>query len=341
MADLLHLAESWRRTLWRAMTRTSLGRRCAHEPSTRLAVLALGHMSLALALTVLAPLWLLLLGPLLLGVPHVMADIRYLLLRPATPSTRRFALAVGLSLLALTALRIVAVLGGESWSEGEQALGVAAVLAGVLSAHSVPYRRTLALTLALAIAVFALTQPYQMALWLGHLHNFVALGLWLVWSWPQKPTLPPLAVLAAYATCLTLLASGLLESLPAGTALGLDFPMLVAELAPGMAPEIALRLVLIFAFAQAVHYTVWLRLVPNTPIFATRRSAPTLRRALDELRPDLGRMGCRLALGACLLVPLLGLFDPVGIRAIYLSLVLFHGWHELAAITHLIAGRRA
>lgn len=52
----------------------------------RLGAPAILHLAVALLLTGVAPLWLLLVGPLILGVPHIVADIRYLLLRdPGRP----------------------------------------------------------------------------------------------------------------------------------------------------------------------------------------------------------------------------------------------------------------
>jgi hypothetical protein len=36
--------------------------------------------------------------------------------------------------------------------------------------------------------------------------------------------------------------------------------------------------------------------------------------------------------GLTLLVPLLGLVDPLGVRAVYLSPALFHAWLELAVL---------
>src|SRR6478735_2828061 len=50
------------------------------------ALLAL-HASIALVLSVLAPTLLLIAGPLLLGVPHLLSDVRYLVLRPALSRT--------------------------------------------------------------------------------------------------------------------------------------------------------------------------------------------------------------------------------------------------------------
>jgi hypothetical protein len=58
----------------------------------------------------------------------------------------------------------------------------------------------------------------------------------------------------------------------------------------------------------------------------------SVQRSLQALRQDLGATGLRIAVGLTLLVPLLGLVDPLGGRAVYLSLALFHAWLELAVL---------
>src|SRR5437870_611666 len=60
-------------------------------------------MVFSLVATLLAPLWLLALGPVLLGVPHLMADVRYLILRRGLHHRRELWLPVGIP-LAMVAL---------------------------------------------------------------------------------------------------------------------------------------------------------------------------------------------------------------------------------------------
>ena len=113
------------------------------------------------------------------------------------------------------------------------------------------------------------------------------------------------------------------------------------KLAPGLDPTLAFRLVLVFAFAQAVHYTVWLRLIPNSGAYYTRSGPSTFRANVGALRRDLGRLGWALAVVACLAVPIAGVITPVVTRETYLSLVAFHGWLELASAATLLVRARA
>ncbi len=184
------------------------------------------------------------------------------------------------------------------------------------------------------------------ALTLGHLHNLIAFGLWIAWTWRGGSPGRWLGLIAVYLAAILLLAGGLLE--PAilafgglsGSAAGLDMAQMSATLAPGLSPVLGLRLVLIFAFAQAVHYAVWVRLVPSTEPFAQRRTALTFTRSTAVLRRDLGALGFALAVGLTLAIPVVGLFEPTATRAGYLSIVLFHGWLEIAMVAHLIVRRK-
>ena len=62
-----------------------LARAIAARRSVRVSVLLSLHASAALVVAVLAPSFLLAIGPLALGVPHLAADVRHLLIRRAAP----------------------------------------------------------------------------------------------------------------------------------------------------------------------------------------------------------------------------------------------------------------
>ncbi|HZS41320.1 MAG TPA: hypothetical protein VFF06_31035 [Polyangia bacterium] len=307
------------------------------SPHARLTARASLLLLASLAATVLAPLWLLLLAPIVLGVPHVVADLRWLVLRPGVE--RRVLVAIAPPLAAMTALRVINLAGGGSWPAVEIALGGAAIAGAI--AFSVERASTQRAAIALAAAALliaaGLLAPRQIALWLGHAHNLVAFGLLLAW-WPA-PSRNRAAVALVFAACAALIALGALDPLSraaggfAAPSTGLDFAGLTATLAPGLAPTLALRLVLLFAFAQAVHYAVWLSLLPR----AVAPRAPLL----SSLRAELGTPGLLVAAALALAVPACGLFAPARTRALYLSLVLFHGWLELALIARLAVRGKA
>ena len=346
MDTVLRGADTLRREVWRVVARTRLGRRCARDRSWRLAVLASGHVAVALALTVLAPLWLLLLAPLVLGVPHIVSDVRFLLVRPPRSLAAGAALGLLVPLGLMTALRALSAAGGPSFPEAEPMLGMAAVALGALLAQPRGAAAVLTAAGVVALAALALARPRDVALWLGHAHNLIAVGLWVAWSKGALRRGPVALVVGLIALGIAVIASGVLEPLTAAMS-GFDAPLgrfdmgaLVDTLAPDLEPTLGLRLVLIYAFAQSMHYTLWLRLVPGT--MAPSPAPQSFRRGVTALRADLGRVGLAVAVGLSVLVPVVAIGDPVGTRATYLALVLFHGWLELAVIAHLalLAGRR-
>ncbi|MCA9522514.1 MAG: hypothetical protein KC609_16160 [Myxococcales bacterium] len=334
-----------RRRVWQVAARIGIGRSLIADRNARLTTLASLHMVTALALALTLPGWLLLVGPIVLGVPHVVADIRYLLLRPIAPLARAARVGILVPLTLLVALRVVNVLGGPEWLWLEVACGVAALLAGTALAEGQRRRQIVLLALAAALSVAAVLHPIAASLTMVHLHNFVALGLFVLWSRRAGFAGHTLLITAVFAICVALLLSGVLAPLGATTAVlnpasGIDLEGLAAAIAPGLSEGLAMRVLLVFAFAQAVHYTIWLRLIPGSAPFEPQRAPTTFRRNLGRLRSDVGRLGLRVVLGLSLVVPLAALFDPLTTREIYFSVVVFHGWLEIAVFAALLVGRR-
>ena len=318
-----------RRWLWRWAARTRAGRACARDRSTRVCALGLGHVALALALTAVAPALLLLVGPLVLGVPHVIADLRYLIVRG--PASLRPATIVALAapLAALTGLAAMTLLGGLPAPGLAIALGASTVALAVALAPGRPARRLAAVALVAMLAVPAVQAPTAALAALLFGHDLVALAIWSRWT---RATVRPrhrAIVLGAVAAGVAAIAAGAVDgaaasATPPGWTGGLD-------------PRLAHRLIAAHAFLQAVHYAVWLRLIPATQ--ARQPAAPTFRRTVAGLRADLGA-GLPVLAAVAVAVPLLALAgDAARVRDGYLELALAHVWLELAIVGYLIVGR--
>jgi hypothetical protein len=266
-------------------------------------VAAIGVVSILFALlgTAVAPMWMLALGPIVLGVPHLLADLRYCVVRPAWHRQPAMWIGVGVPLL------LVAV-------TGQTAVGFAAV-AGACAASSGPRaRRVMVMALAIGSAVACVWAGPRASLVLVHLHNLVAVLLW--WRWRDGPARLRLLPVAAFVAGSLLIACGGLDLglglLAAGPLAG-DLHRHMHSLAPGLDGVLGLRVVLLFCFAQSVHYVIWLRLVPEDD-----RARPTPRSfharaelglvSLHEGLDPLGRIGGDL--GGRLRSRLLGPVDP-------------------------------
>src|SRR5438552_1867006 len=169
-----------------------------------------------------------------------------------------------------------------------------------------------------AVRVAALASLHILiALVLGHLHNVVALGLWLAMmrdvpragrrlnGSPFRKTGIQL-VIVLYAACIAILSTGVGERIASSApAAGLSVDDLVLALAPDLPVKLALQLVSIFAFAQAVHYALWVRVIPETRLGGPL--APSFRRSLAAMRGALGRIGVLVAVTCAVLLPVVAL----------------------------------
>ena len=73
----------------------------AGRREARVAVFGVAVVAIALGLSLLAPLWVLALGPIVLGVPHLLADLRYCVVRPGWHREPALWLLAGAPLLAM------------------------------------------------------------------------------------------------------------------------------------------------------------------------------------------------------------------------------------------------
>jgi hypothetical protein len=306
----------------------------------RLAVHSVASVALTFALTLLCPGVLFVAGPALFGVAHVAADARYLVLRRSLPRWWTAALAAGCgALFALRALEL-ALPGRWPFAATEVAVGwawaLAAVAAGVAASPDLRARRRAWLVgpAVAAAGVAACAHPHLARLVFAHLHNAVALVLWLVlFRARRRFALPALALLGAAAA---LLLSGV--ALPWVHWTGPGAVRVVDESVFGwpawMPQRTALALGLVYVMLQAIHYTVWLAFIPQDD--ARAEGTLSFRMSLRALARDFPAPW--LAVTVALAAGVLGasFLDVHRTRQLYLSLATFHGYLELAAATFLV-----
>ncbi|MGV3663708.1 MAG: hypothetical protein ACO1TE_26290 [Prosthecobacter sp.] len=285
-----------------------------------------GVVAFSLMATLVSPFWLLALGPVLLGVPHLVADVRYLVLRPGLHRRRGGWLLVG-------GLLLLAGLGFHSVG-----CGLAAVAVTALISHGTWNRRSAALGFTGLLVAGAWAAGDAAALIFAHLHNFIAVLLW--WCWRPRCVPGQLTVPLLFLAVSAMLLGGWLAPWEHGFAwqpagLGPDYH--VSYLAPGLAEPWGTRLVLLFAFAQSVHYGVWLRLIPEDD--RPQATPRTFRASARALAADLGTPLMVVALLIALGIALWAVADLAAARENYLRMALFHGYLELIAATWLFVER--
>lgn len=291
----------------------------------RVALVGMVVVATAAATALWLPLWSLALGPLLLGVPHLLADVRYLVARPGHHRDRRLWWAAGLPL----------VLCGAG---GGVTLGLVAATGTVLVVGVERRRRRWALLGVGAGALALALAPVSADLLFAHAHNFLAVALW--WAWRRRRSWLHLVPVLLFGVLSAAIVFGLVDAaiIWGASRGGVTWPAQLATLAPGASADLGVRLVVLFAFAQSVHYGIWLRLVPEED--RDRATPRTFTASLRALERDVG--AGMLLLAAALAAGLVAwaLIDLAAARDGYFRLATFHGSLELCALAALIAGGR-
>lgn len=276
------------------------------------------------ALSVGMPLVLLALGPILLGVPHLVADVRYLVVRRGLHTRRGAQLALPLLLVLGVAVPTLELAGLAT-------LFAAAVARGSFT------RRMLTGASGLVLLVLGRRLGHVADVVFAHLHNVLAVLLW----WSMRPRDRPFewAVPLLVAVLSLFFVLGPLPRTFDTFGGVISLPSLVQSLAPGDAPESALRFVLLFAFGQSVHYALWLRAIPED---TRQRDAPRSHASsYRALRAEIGASAIMAAASITLALVVWSSMDLEGARDAYLRLALFHGPLEVALLGLAFAeGRR-
>lgn len=297
-----------------------VARRLVRERAARVAVGGSFAVLVALVLASVAPIWLLLLGPVLLGVPHLAADIRYAVLRIGLHRARAGLLALPLLIAAV-------------W-QASPPLGLLAAAVAAAATRGHLGRRVLVVLSLLVAAGHMATLPMGGLVVFAHGHNLIAIVLWMLW-WRDRSWLRVLP-LAAFALAAGAILLGFADATAgsAGGVGGVELSTFVTTLAPGVSEPWGLRLVVLFAMAQSVHYAIWLRLVPDDDRerSTTRTFASSWRAFVGDVTP----VGAMLTVALSAAVVGWAVFDLVAARDGYLRLASFHGYIELIALSVLL-----
>ena len=278
----------------------------------------------ALLLSLRFPLALFAVGPLLLGVPHLLADVRYLVVQP---KAHKRPLLVFFVLLPLAA----------TWMFPTLKIGMLSVVGAALIARATLLRKVLGIAVAAALYGAALLAPSSFALVFAHAHNFIAAIVLLCFSRSVRHALLPV-LLFAVMSALTL--GGAFDALCLGAASsalpgGADIGAAVWQYAPFCRTEtMALRLVVLFVFAQSVHYTIWLRLLPDEA--RPRKGLRSFQNTVVALRNDIGTLGLSVFAIASVVFIAWGIRSLEPARLGYLRIAAFHGYLELAFLMLLV-----
>ena len=136
------------------------------DRSLRVIVLAAFSIAFAFAMTLGAPLVLLAVGPIVLGVPHLLSDARYLVARRGLHRRASFWIAI-------------AAPATFVWTENRVYVGLIACGGAALVARTAIAKRAAALAALAACAAVAYRFRGPAEIVFAHLHNVIALAMWV------------------------------------------------------------------------------------------------------------------------------------------------------------------
>ncbi len=306
----------------------------------RIPVLATLQIAVLGTVTAVRPLWLFVLGPIVLGIPHLASDVRYLLLRQRVArevifvSIAAVAIFLGFQGLALAHHAI------PHWASLEVATATAwvalAILAGARERKRSPASFLLPLLLVLAGGAWACMHAGLFRIVLAHAHNVIGVAAWIVLFRKQRrAALLPVAALVIVSGLL--LSGATLGVTSQWKAFGIDLAAASHTLAPGLPARWALGAVLSFVFLQSIHYAAWLVWIPqdNLPGEGTF----TFRMTARSLLADFGAPALAVVVLLCIALAGSAAFDARNAVRTYMSLATFHGYLEIALLAYFAARR--
>lgn len=274
----------------------------------------------AFLIAIRAPLATTVLGLIAFGVLHNVLELRYVTGRFAPVlSGRLLAVLVGL-ITAIVLCRLAAIAVGQPARLAEIVIGYAVLGAACVYAVRGPLL-ALALTVLTAAAAVSLSWPAYHFVVLAHLHNVVP--LFFLWEWAGR--LPTAAVRRWFRAVQVgwvlvvpaVLLAGVFDQYFGGVTSAVagfagDSRPIVAASAPPAAviTDVGVRLLVVFAFLQTMHYFVWVAFLP--------RYAPEAKYAFEARVPWLtGRRAWALGAGLGAVLTLLFVIDYASGKALY------------------------
>jgi hypothetical protein len=290
------------------------------SPVASATALRVAGLAAVLAATVVAPAAMLVWMPIVLGVPHIASDIRYLLV----PLPRRELVIGVVACAALVAVRAAAIATGAGLLRVEMVIVGGWLVASIAQA---PARRGWSVGAAAVAAVIVLL-PLAAAAIAALAHSLFAVVAWVVVARPDRRRRALVIGAVAAGAVVAFLAGPAIAGHTGGsTTAWLTLERAAATVFPGVDASVAAGLIIAFAFLQAVHYAIWLAWIPAER--GRGRRTPAARLGL-------------LAVGAgTLAVIAAAMVDPAWARTTYLGLATFHIYLELVVLAVWLARRRA
>lgn len=289
------------------------------DRSLRVCLTASVFFILAFFFAISAPLWQLLLGPIIWGIPHLIGDLRYLVLREGLERQLWFWI--------LVCIPFVVFL----WSY-EPYFAMLGVVFSAFFSKRASWGKVGIIILSLFFLTLSWLDSRSFLFGFLHLHNLIGIGIW--WFWRKNRAIwEAIPLLLCFLGSIYLLTQAPMSMATELFPARLDAEYFAYNLADFAEGEWRFRWVSLYAFLQSAHYIVWVRLIPEE---ARKQYTPrSFQKSLRALRDDFGSWifwGTAIAMIGLLVW---AFFDGQQARSSYLHLIAFHGFLELAVLAYV------
>jgi hypothetical protein len=277
------------------------------------------------------PLWVLLVGPLLLGVPHLVSSLRYV---PQLTNIKLLSVPlVGGLFIFVAAVR----LAFGSWGVNNVELASGLLLIGLVSFYYKEKKMNVFFSIFLLGGLFAATLSYPLET-IGALilaHNFIAFFFWLNRAPSQADKMTAGLSLVIFSVMTAAILLGFFDSWMSNRMFeifnGFNDNSIGSQIFPHADMIVWSRAVSAYALGQGIHYFVWLKAIPEQELPYEHTTNFTY--SLKLLRSNMGNR--IIYFTGLILIGILAfalLRNFVEARFIYLSLAAFHGYFEIMAL---------
>lgn len=305
------------------------------------------------------PLWILVLGPLILGIPHLISSLRYNFILGNKPTTKRNYLiplqgilwsTVLIYRISVDLLKIELPLHDQAFLVEFIALFISFVSQFFI--FKAINKRSLFYSLLFIILVYATNKfPVQVGLILLIGHNYLPLITWQKSCRNEDDFRTFIKLSSLYIILTTIVLSGTHEVIYSITHpyfipqkampfLNLDFIKMIEPFGGTIeASDFWFRIVVLYAFSQAFHYFIWLKAIPEN--YQPQNFPPSFRWSFQKLSTDFG--GVTLSILFMLFAfgtIYWAFFEYQTARTIYFAIASYHGFMEISCLPFLQSNRK-
>ncbi len=332
--------------------------RLFHSRSTRISFLGFTALLFYFFASSYFPLLILVIGPIIWGIPHLISSLRYnTLLGTKIQSGKQIFYLQGLLWLFVFLYRIavdifqIELLFYDQTFLIESTALIISFLAQLLYLKRLNLRSILYFLTFSLLIVITHEYPIEVALVLLIGHNYLPLIAWFQACQNKADTDTFFKFTLFYLLLSAFILLGFQENI---------YNFLGSTLSPqkeipffnwnfmnivepfGATPEQAsfwFRIVVLYSFSQSIHYFLWLKAIPEN--YQLQQFPPSFRWTFQKLQTDFG--GTSLVILLLILVAGLGywaFFEYHSARTIYFAIASYHGFMELSCLPFLKSNRR-